>query len=171
MALIKCPECGRQVSEFAESCPDCGYPVAKMASKAKEIQREEELRSQITNVVYCYKKGIQYLYLRCACGGEFRYINTEYKKTVLDNGDYYFQNDLPIRCPKCFAVYDTISFREEVRPKIVEQPKEKIKCPTCGSTNVRRVTSIDKVTNIALFGLFGNKRTKQFHCDDCNYEW
>ena len=26
MALIKCPECGRErVSENAEMCPDCGY--------------------------------------------------------------------------------------------------------------------------------------------------
>ena len=28
MALIKCPECGRSVSEMASSCPDCGYPIA-----------------------------------------------------------------------------------------------------------------------------------------------
>ncbi len=28
MALIKCPECGKQVSDKAEACPNCGYPVA-----------------------------------------------------------------------------------------------------------------------------------------------
>ncbi len=28
MALIKCPECGRQVSDMAVACPDCGYPIA-----------------------------------------------------------------------------------------------------------------------------------------------
>ena len=27
MALIKCPECGRQVSDKAAACPDCGYPI------------------------------------------------------------------------------------------------------------------------------------------------
>src|SRR3954453_2318893 len=26
MALIPCPECGRQISTEAESCPQCGYP-------------------------------------------------------------------------------------------------------------------------------------------------
>lgn len=25
MALIRCPECGRQISETARSCPSCGY--------------------------------------------------------------------------------------------------------------------------------------------------
>jgi len=28
MALISCPECGRQVSDKAVACPDCGYPIA-----------------------------------------------------------------------------------------------------------------------------------------------
>lgn len=28
MALIKCPECGTQVSSLAESCPKCAYPIA-----------------------------------------------------------------------------------------------------------------------------------------------
>ena len=27
MALIKCPECGRQVSDRAIECPGCGYPI------------------------------------------------------------------------------------------------------------------------------------------------
>ncbi len=27
MALIKCPECGKEISEYAKSCPNCGFPV------------------------------------------------------------------------------------------------------------------------------------------------
>lgn len=27
MALIKCPECGREISDKAGSCPHCGYPI------------------------------------------------------------------------------------------------------------------------------------------------
>lgn len=27
MALIKCPECGREISSFAKACPNCGYPI------------------------------------------------------------------------------------------------------------------------------------------------
>jgi uncharacterized membrane protein YdbT with pleckstrin-like domain len=35
MALMKCPECGGQVSTEASSCPACGYPVAAKATAAK----------------------------------------------------------------------------------------------------------------------------------------
>jgi membrane protein YdbS with pleckstrin-like domain len=34
MALIDCPECGKQVSSEAHVCPSCGYPVAaRLAEK------------------------------------------------------------------------------------------------------------------------------------------
>jgi len=29
MALIKCPECGRDISDSAVSCPNCGHPINK----------------------------------------------------------------------------------------------------------------------------------------------
>ena len=28
MALIECPECGREVSDSAAACPECAYPIA-----------------------------------------------------------------------------------------------------------------------------------------------
>ena len=28
MSLIRCPECGKDVSDMAASCPNCGYPIA-----------------------------------------------------------------------------------------------------------------------------------------------
>lgn len=35
MALIKCPECGREISDKAVSCPGCGCPVEFMSSEKK----------------------------------------------------------------------------------------------------------------------------------------
>ncbi len=29
MALIKCPECGKEVSDAASNCPNCGYPLRR----------------------------------------------------------------------------------------------------------------------------------------------
>ena len=28
MALIKCPECGKEISDLAKTCPNCGRPVS-----------------------------------------------------------------------------------------------------------------------------------------------
>lgn len=33
MALINCPECGRQVSTEAKACPSCGFPVAEKVAQ------------------------------------------------------------------------------------------------------------------------------------------
>lgn len=33
MALIKCKECGKEVSKKAETCPHCGVPLKKQATK------------------------------------------------------------------------------------------------------------------------------------------
>lgn len=37
MALIKCPECGKEVSDKAEVCIHCGYPL-----KPQEAAKEED---------------------------------------------------------------------------------------------------------------------------------
>lgn len=34
MALIKCPECGKQISDQAASCPNCGMPRQKIATSS-----------------------------------------------------------------------------------------------------------------------------------------
>lgn len=33
MPLIKCPECGKDVSTYADACPHCGFPIKKEAQK------------------------------------------------------------------------------------------------------------------------------------------
>lgn len=33
MALIKCQECGKDVSDKAKICPNCGYPICEEESK------------------------------------------------------------------------------------------------------------------------------------------
>lgn len=45
------------------------------------------------------------------------------------------------------------------------------KCPTCQSTNINKITITSKAMNTALFGFFGTKRYKTFHCNSCGYEW
>lgn len=33
MALIKCPECGKEISDNAKNCPQCGYPLKASETK------------------------------------------------------------------------------------------------------------------------------------------
>lgn len=41
MALITCPECGKQVSSFAHSCPECGYPIAEMNMPPQPLSEKD----------------------------------------------------------------------------------------------------------------------------------
>ncbi len=35
MALIKCPECGKEISDTAKSCPNCGYRIKRPKNNVK----------------------------------------------------------------------------------------------------------------------------------------
>jgi len=41
MALIKCPECDKEVSESAKSCPNCGYRLRKSILKQKSTSNNK----------------------------------------------------------------------------------------------------------------------------------
>lgn len=47
MALIKCPECGTEVSSLADKCPKCAYPINKI-SKPNNPYREPKVYVQHT---------------------------------------------------------------------------------------------------------------------------
>lgn len=54
MALIKCPECGRDVSDSAITCPNCGYPLKQNQEEEKESVVEQAVTnesedSEVTN--------------------------------------------------------------------------------------------------------------------------
>ena len=58
MALIKCPECGKMFSEYAECCPECGCPVEDATVANKEIEsipqqnnefEEKTVSNKVTN--------------------------------------------------------------------------------------------------------------------------
>lgn len=45
MALIKCPECGKEISDKAASCPNCGFPISE--TKVPQKEREVELMGRM----------------------------------------------------------------------------------------------------------------------------
>ncbi len=44
MALIKCSECGKEVSEKAATCPNCGAPIAS----GQEISIDPKSHARVT---------------------------------------------------------------------------------------------------------------------------
>lgn len=45
------------------------------------------------------------------------------------------------------------------------------KCPTCGSTNVQRISTASRLGSTMLFGLASSKIGKTMECKNCGYKW
>jgi len=55
----------------------------------------------------------------------------------------------------------------ESRPLTVNIPK----CPTCGSTAVKRISDLKKGVSMALWGAFSDTFGKTYQCNHCGYKW
>lgn len=95
MALIRCPECGCEISDKALSCPKCGCPKEEYM-KPKELPPEK--RPELFNCVNCGRPlpiGID----RCIyCAYEYKEIKSEQLQRESDTGILGRKN---LRCPNC----------------------------------------------------------------------
>ena len=60
MALIKCPECGKEISDKAPACIHCGYPLSllnneKAKSPTVEKQNNTEAKAKENQKKYSFK--------------------------------------------------------------------------------------------------------------------
>lgn len=46
-----------------------------------------------------------------------------------------------------------------------------IKCPTCGSTKVQKISGVERGMSVFAWGLFSKKINKTFKCEYCGYTW
>ena len=46
-----------------------------------------------------------------------------------------------------------------------------VECPYCHSKNTTKISSISKALDTAMFGIFGNKRNQQWHCNNCRSDF
>lgn len=45
------------------------------------------------------------------------------------------------------------------------------RCPTCGSTDIKKLDSLDRTVSTAVWGIASGKIGKQFKCRHCGYMW
>lgn len=121
----------------------------------------------------------------------FDTLNNFFDKNKLNEASIYIQNNF--NCNEDIAKKTLILYKEQIYDKIkkaiadavssltpqqiaynnmvARESLNKPKCPTCQSTNLKKITATSKIVNTAMFGIFGTKRHKTFHCNNCGYEW
>jgi len=64
---------------------------------------------------------------------------------------------------------------EEIMQQLEEERKREEenvpKCPTCGSTNIHKLSNLERGASIGFFGIFSKEINKTFKCNNCGYTW
>lgn len=69
MAMVKCPECGRDISSKADKCLNCGYSVMEHFEKLENEQKEREKYNQRIERVKLPPKHMAVWYIYCESMG------------------------------------------------------------------------------------------------------
>lgn len=103
-------------------------------------------------------------------------INTDDIDGAVKYVEDYFQ------CDKEIAIETVKMWQEELGEPLSPQQKahnqavareslNKPKCPTCQSTNIKKISPGERVTSVAMLGLFSKKINKSFKYKNCGYTW
>lgn len=86
--------------------------------------------------------------------------------------DHYYDQPVVSRD----QLVDPFTQKEKERREILAQPDSAFysnipKCPTCQSTNIRKISGVERGASIFAFGLFSKKINKTFKCENCGMTW
>ena len=87
-----------------------------------------------------------------------------------------------IKCPKCNQQLIKLSTENKQLDKQVNEIRKEIqehqekqqntpKCPTCGSTNIEKISAGKKAIGFVAVGIFSSNFGKTMHCKQCGYKW
>lgn len=163
MALIKCPECGSEISDKASACIHCGYPLAELKNEKPKLTGE--------NIVTIYPR---------------RYDLEEELKLIMDGEEIKasenIRNIIGLGVRNSYKLVDEIKRLGEIPKEFsFERTTDELKCsksknntpkcPTCGSANIEKISLGKKAVSGAMFGLFSSNIRNTFQCNNCGYKW
>lgn len=187
MALIKCPECGREkVSDTAEACPDCGYGIkAHFDAIKRQRQKQEiyEMKLQSVSMPDKPKRMNAWFGLAIFAGvvtiGSL--LSSESLLVVVlmflffcwmcygGINQYYSEMEQYNLAKTNFERYQQEVVKKQEREERIEASKPK--CPVCGSTYIEKITTADRTISIAMVGAASGKIGKQYKCRHCKHMW
>lgn len=224
MALIKCPECGKEISDSAITCPNCGCPAEIIKEKIKQ-QRIDDSKPKMVKACSCCgliawnKNTIGYKENYCL---ECNERNISHKLIELPVSCEDFEKKLYVKKNDSDSeINKRIDSIHDVERDIFEQYIEEWeslditsetyqlnietlyhsgkgtahtainnrvnnqlnsqkamnmqsfipKCPTCQSTDIKKISTASKAGSVFMWGLLSQKVKKQWHCNNCGSEW
>ena len=61
--------------------------------------------------------------------------------------------------------------QKRIEKERIEKQQNIPKCPTCGSTNIEKISTAKKAIGFVAVGVFSSNFGKTMHCKQCGYKW
>lgn len=186
MSLIKCPECGKEkVSDSAESCPECGYGIKAHFDKIKREETAKRIQQRRMDLIEMPQKPkfskvgicLGFLFFLFSLIGM---LVKDYEMMLMEAiGIGIIALITLLQYSSDYKRYKTALTdfeqykRDEIRRQDIEIAKEasKIRCPQCGSSDTKKITTSDRMASTAMFGVASSKIGKQYECKSCGHKW
>ena len=152
MYHVFCSKCGRVCfgnPYIEEKCDVC-------KSVMKHVPEKYISENEILTDKQCYKRV-----------NEPNGLYDELVKNSPEFDQYLFDHRDEILA-KQFADFNA---KMEHGKTILEEQSNIPKCPTCQSTNIRKMSGLESGASIAMWGIFSKKINKSFKCNNCGYTW
>lgn len=196
MALIKCPECGGQVSDKASACIHCGCPLSSNTVNAVskkfyvDVDGHSYDMTELKEMYQAYSPEDQELIYQY-CKSTFKKYPTSYNYQALKDCGYrgldliqYVKENLKWPDVKAYLTYkfiakcykknfDSFSFKtDKYKPEEYNRPQPTsnsnvVRCPRCGSTSV----ATEKRGFDPIWGFLGSDWVRYNVCQKCGHRW
>lgn len=122
----------------------------------------------------------------CHCKRDVQLIESKHEPDYYDNqsrnkyGDTKHWKEFVIEEAKNNPLYDQTTrdyqisddeLTANIKRIIADNQPPKPKCPTCGSTNIQKISDLRKAGGAILFGIFSKDAKSQFECRNCGFKW
>lgn len=165
MALIKCPECGKEISDKAPACIHCGFPLSKLKKeKKKNIFKYDGEKYDLNDLV-------KHIISHTDIDGFMDTEAWETARNMLKNkipsyDDTEDINELISYIIKNKKSPQNDSYLSYIPSQPSSQPTSQLRCPKCGSTSI----TTEEEGYSLLTGFWGASR-KHNLCQKCGYRW
>lgn len=136
-----CPKCGNIEMWQPELVPVCEY-----------------CKSELIATEYILKDVIEH--------GD---VKPEIRKAIFEK----YIKDNPVYSEEAVKQREEKEYRNRLNMPSSYKAKEsnKPKCPTCGSTNIKRITTANRAVSVLTLGILSGKIGKNYECLDCKAKW
>lgn len=175
--LIKCPECGGNVSDKAPACIHCGFPLSNIHEENTCLVDGQE--HDMTEFIDSYMKLTDFekkeLYENTLkhYNGRREIASSNVTQTLRKINEHfnwwndYKGNDRSYLADKFTLDYIDHNFQYfEFNTADIPDPSKTVRCPKCGSTSV----TTEESGYSLLTGFWGSSK-KHNLCQKCGYRW